>query len=122
LQRRAARQKTSREGPCSTQRRKNPLPNPFLGLPTTMNSEPVALALDSCANALRTLALALRTERPPLAAAPGPDRLLTADEAAGVLGVNRKWLYRRASQLSFVRRLSYRTLRFSEAGLRRWME
>ncbi len=50
-----------------------------------------------------------------------PDRLLTAAEAAGLLGVTPRWLSRRASKLPFTRRLSRKTLRFSEIGLRRWL-
>jgi predicted DNA-binding transcriptional regulator AlpA len=50
-----------------------------------------------------------------------PDRLLTADEAAPVMGVKPRWLYRHARQLPFARRLSRKALRFSEAGLRRYM-
>jgi hypothetical protein len=38
---------------------------------------------------------------------------------AGVLNVTPRWLYRR--QLPFARRLSRRAVRFSEAGLRRWL-
>jgi predicted DNA-binding transcriptional regulator AlpA len=88
-----------------------------------MNREPVAVALDSCAEALRTLAMALRNGRDATGLAPvGPDRLLTADQAAGVLGVNRRWLYRNAPRLPFARHLSRRALRFSEAGLHRWIE
>lgn len=49
------------------------------------------------------------------------DRWLTSDEAACVLRVDRKWLYRRARSLPFCRRLSRKKLLFSEAGLRRWM-
>jgi predicted DNA-binding transcriptional regulator AlpA len=49
-----------------------------------------------------------------------PDRLLTADEAAPVLGVAPRWLYRHAGKLPFARRLSRKALRFSEAGLRRY--
>ncbi len=52
-------------------------------------SEPIAAALDSCADAPRALAQALRTERPAQPAAPAPDRLVTAAEAAAVLGVSR---------------------------------
>jgi predicted DNA-binding transcriptional regulator AlpA len=60
---------------------------------------------------------------PPAPAPPprsGPDRLLTVDEAADRLGVNRRWMYRRADSLPFTRRLSSGTLRFSERGLERW--
>jgi len=49
-----------------------------------------------------------------------PDRLLSADEAGGRLGVGRRWMYRHADTLPFTRRLSGGTLRFSERGLERW--
>lgn len=50
------------------------------------------------------------------------DRLLTPAEAAEILGVNRKWMYNHADTLPFTHRLSPRCLRFSESGLRGWME
>ena len=50
------------------------------------------------------------------------DQWLTAEQAAELLNVNKKWLYRRASDLPFTRRLSRRKLLFSESGLRRWLE
>ncbi len=50
-----------------------------------------------------------------------PDRLLTAEEAAPLLGTTVRWLYRHSGQLPFARRLSRKALRFSEAGLRRYM-
>ena len=51
----------------------------------------------------------------------GEDRWLGADEAAELLRVDRKWLYRRAKCLPFARRLSRKKLLFSEVGLRDWM-
>jgi hypothetical protein len=45
-----------------------------------------------------------------------PDRLLTPEQASGALGVTVRWLYRHAGDLPFTRRLSRKTLRFSEAG------
>ena len=52
--------------------------------------------------------------------APSPeDRLLTVDEAARLLRVTPRWLYRNAGRLPFTRRLSRKALRFSEVGLRR---
>lgn len=51
-----------------------------------------------------------------------PDRLLTAAEAASLLGVNRRWIYDHADQIPGTRRLSARCLRFSERKLRRWFE
>lgn len=50
------------------------------------------------------------------------DRLLTADEVAEALGVTKRWVQRRARGLPFARRLSEHAVRYSEGGLRRWME
>lgn len=55
-------------------------------------------------------------------AEPSPDRLLTVTQAAERLGVDRRWLYRRADKLPFTKRLGPGTLRFSEKGLAKWME
>jgi len=49
------------------------------------------------------------------------DRLLTAEEVAHLLGVTKRWVQRRAKRLPFARRISVRSVRYSEAGLRRWM-
>lgn len=49
------------------------------------------------------------------------DRLLTVEEAAARLGLSADWLYRHAKSLPFTRRPARRALRFSEAGLGRWM-
>ena len=54
-------------------------------------------------------------------AAQEPDRLLEVHEAATLLGVKPRWLYRRAKNLPFAKRLSPGVLRFSEAGIRRWI-
>ena len=49
-------------------------------------------------------------------------RLLSADEAAGLLSVSRHWLYRHAPNLPFTVRLSAKAVKFDEAGLRRFIE
>lgn len=49
------------------------------------------------------------------------DRLLTAGEAATVIGVSPRWLYRHANHLPFSRRFSRKVLRFSAKGLERWI-
>jgi len=54
-------------------------------------------------------------------AAGNDERWLSTDEAAELLKVNRKWLYRRVKSLPFSRRLSRKKLLFSEVGLREWM-
>jgi predicted DNA-binding transcriptional regulator AlpA len=59
----------------------------------------------------------------PLPAPPdaGQDHLLSPQEAAALIGVSRRWLYRHHSKLPFTRRLSRRTLRFSTLELTRWL-
>jgi hypothetical protein len=48
------------------------------------------------------------------------EKLLTAEQAALILGVTPRWLYGHAKKLPFARRLSPKVLRFSESGLRKW--
>lgn len=50
------------------------------------------------------------------------DRLLSVEEAATLLGVTVRWLYRHAGEFTFTRKLSRKVLRFHEAGLRLYME
>jgi len=50
------------------------------------------------------------------------DRLLTVPELAEALSVDERWVYRHANTFPFTRRLSDRTLRFSQRGLERWLE
>ena len=45
------------------------------------------------------------------------DHWLTAEQAADLLNVNKKWLYRRASSLPFARRLSRRKLQRNFQGM-----
>lgn len=49
------------------------------------------------------------------------DRLLTAEQVATILGVTKRWVERRTRRLPFARRLSAHAVRYSEAGLRRWI-
>jgi hypothetical protein len=66
---------------------------------------------------------ALREERAEKTGASGAekDTPLTADQAAALMGVSRRWLLRHAAKLPFTRRISRKNLRFSEAGLRKWL-
>lgn len=81
---------------------------------------PVANVYRLVAEELRSLAQGY--QRAPVHAGAASDRLLTVAEAATILNVLPRWLYRRSQTLPFARHLGHRTLRFSEAGLRRWME
>ena len=94
-------------------------------------STATAVTAEQAAALLRELAgiqmllvarLATNTEGPvsPQARAP-EDRLLTPQEAAARLGVTVRWFYRHADNLPFTRRLSPRTLRFSEGGIARYL-
>jgi predicted DNA-binding transcriptional regulator AlpA len=49
------------------------------------------------------------------------DRLLTAEEAAKILGMSPDWLYRRAKQLPFTRRIHHKMLRFSYQGIQKYI-
>jgi predicted DNA-binding transcriptional regulator AlpA len=49
------------------------------------------------------------------------DRLLTPDEAAEVLGMSVKWVYRNAHKLPFSRKLGRKTLRFSYLGIQKYL-
>ena len=86
--------------------------------------EQAATLLGELAGMQAILAARLRAPSEPPARArrqAEADRLLTPGEAAAMLGVTVRWLYRHADQLTFTRRLSRKVLRFSEAGLRRYM-
>ncbi len=50
-----------------------------------------------------------------------PDRLLTAKEAAEIAGVKPSWFIRHGHKLPFTRKLSHKVVRYSEAGLHKWL-
>ena len=50
------------------------------------------------------------------------DRLLSPGEAATVFNVKTRWLLEHADEIPGVRRLSRKTIRFSERRLRRYLE
>jgi excisionase family DNA binding protein len=54
--------------------------------------------------------------------APAADRFLKVAEAAAVLGVSTRWIYRRRATLPFVRQRTGTVVRVSERDLRAWME
>lgn len=49
------------------------------------------------------------------------DYRLTAEEAAVMLNVSVDWLYRRTKELPFARKLSRKVVRYSEAGIKRYL-
>lgn len=54
--------------------------------------------------------------------APPADRLLKPEDAATLLEVEVRWLYRHHKEFTFTRKLSRKVLRFHEAGLREYIE
>jgi predicted DNA-binding transcriptional regulator AlpA len=52
---------------------------------------------------------------------PEGDRLLTAEDLAERFGRSVAWVYRQAKHWNFTRRVTRRTVRFSEAGLQRFL-
>jgi predicted DNA-binding transcriptional regulator AlpA len=50
------------------------------------------------------------------------DRMLDADQIAAALGQTRRWVFRNAGQLPFIRRISRKSLVGSESELRRWRQ
>jgi predicted DNA-binding transcriptional regulator AlpA len=81
-------------------------------------AERLRVALYAAADALVDL-LTDRTSRTS-APAPGPERLLTAQEVAIRTGLSVDFIYRRAKRWPFTRKIG-RASRFSEAGLERWL-
>jgi predicted DNA-binding transcriptional regulator AlpA len=58
----------------------------------------------------------------PVQSGPDADRLLTATEAAQKLGATLDWVYRNAHALPFAVRVGKRHVRFSEAGMCRYIQ
>ncbi len=52
---------------------------------------------------------------------PSEGRMLDVDEAAALLGVSRRWLYRHSKTLPFTRPISRKIVRYSETGIRKWL-
>jgi predicted DNA-binding transcriptional regulator AlpA len=82
-------------------------------------AEAVPGLLAQCAALLAAVGARLASPVPTVRP-PASDRLLTAEEAAALLGVTPAWLIRRAKRLPFSRSLSRKIVRFSEVGLQRW--
>jgi len=64
--------------------------------------------------------LAPKPSEVPTSALPDSD-LLTITEAAALIKMSPRWLYRHARNLPFTRRISRKALRFSRSGLDRWL-
>jgi hypothetical protein len=81
-------------------------------LPEELRAELKEIVRDALREELRADASSTGTEQ---------DNLLNSEQAAAIIGVSSRWLFRHAAKLPFTRRISRKNLRFSEAGLRRWL-
>ena len=77
------------------------------------------LAADLDAALCSAVAATLHLDQRPVVA---PDRLLTPAAAAERFGVTKRWLLDHANDLPGVKRLSRKTIRFSEHRLARYLE
>src|SRR5581483_4979322 len=82
----------------------------------------VAAAMLVQAAAVQSVLAARIASAETAAPAPAPadpaDEMLTPDEAAAILRRSRRWLYRNADRLPFVKRLSPKSILCSESGIR----
>ena len=92
------------------------------GLPTaTIAALMVRAAAVQSALAAAQLSASLPKSEPKPKASE-PDRTLNADEIAAELGQTRRWVFRHAKVLPFVRRVSRKSLAASASEVRRWRE
>ncbi len=63
----------------------------------------------------------IRGETVRLGGLPSEDRLVDAEEAARLLGTSPGWLYKNARKLPFTVKLHAKMLRFSHAGIQRYI-
>jgi predicted DNA-binding transcriptional regulator AlpA len=85
---------------------------------TEVASEQTRLAAVQTALAAR---LATRTTSPVSAKHRVCDDLLKVEEAARRLGMSPTWVYKNAARLPFTHRIGRRTVRFSAAGIDRYL-
>jgi hypothetical protein len=82
----------------------------------------IAVLLLKSAVVQSALTAALAEEQSRGAEPASTDRMLDADQIAAALGQSRRWVFRHAEHLPFVRRISRKALVGSEMGLRRWRD
>jgi hypothetical protein len=92
-------------------------------LATKVPQEEIRPMLIQAAAIQSALAASLETTLAETAVKPDQieDELLTAEEAAKILNVTPRWLYSHAKKLPFTKRISRKCLRFSKAGLYRYI-
>jgi predicted DNA-binding transcriptional regulator AlpA len=84
-------------------------------------TEAVPEAIGQLERAKATLWARLMVPAPTAPALDDPDTTVDVREAARLLAMSPTWLYRHAKQLPFTRRVGRRALRFSVAGIQRYL-
>jgi hypothetical protein len=93
------------------------------GLPTTtIAALMVRAAAVQSALAAAQLSASLPKSEPSRAKSSEPDSTLNADEIAAELGQTRRWVFRHAKELNFIRRTSRKSLTAKASEVRRWRE
>ena len=87
---------------------------PVEGIPTLLGE------LEAIRSRLWARLLSHQASPSPDAQLSAPDRLLSPQDAAALLGVTPKWLHRNRDQLPFTR-LSRKVIRFKQSELTRWV-
>lgn len=88
---------------------------------TPTDAATVLVELASLQAAVATRLRTLPAAGPDIALTLPNDRLLTAEEVAERFNRSVAWVYRQAKNWNFTRRVTRRTLRFSETGLQRFL-
>lgn len=83
---------------------------------------PLLCQLSALQNALAARLLQTQVHANDSEEADPTDQLLTPSQAAAMMGVTKRWIYRHAPRLPFTKRLSNKTLRFSQRGLKQWLQ
>ena len=86
-----------------------------------LSTEAVPEAIGQLEAAKARLWARLTLPVPTAPALDGPDTTVDVREAARLLAMSPGWLYRNARRLPFTRRVGTRALRFSVAGIRRYL-
>jgi hypothetical protein len=96
-------------------------PSAAIGLPPLVLAS-LQAQIAAAQGAIAAAMASAPTQSAGLRAVEAADRTLDANQIATELGHTRRWVFRNAGKLPFVRRVSRKSLVGSEAGLRRWRE
>jgi hypothetical protein len=93
------------------------------GCARALPTDAIAALIAKCSAVQGTLASVLLTTKNDnqKSEADPHERMLSPEEAASILRRKRRWIYRNAHRLQFVRRVSPKSLLCSEPGVYKWL-